>query len=83
MEGARRVGVIEDVIFHHVPERASSDEGWVKRMLFGLVWSGGCVMCFADVLGSMTVYMMWNRIEFCSLGYGEGLGRVFACAILA
>ena len=23
--------VTEDVIFHHVPDRTSSDEGWVKR----------------------------------------------------
>ena len=50
------VGGTEDVIFHHVPDRTSFDEGWVKRKyrVYALVLGFEC----ADVGDSMTVYIM-------------------------
>ena len=47
-------GLAEDVIFHHVPDGASSDEGWVKRACLSILLS----WLHADVLCSMTVYMI-------------------------
>lgn len=49
-------GATEDVIFHHVPEWASSDEGWVKR-----TYRNACEylqFMYANVPHSMTVYIM-------------------------
>ena len=49
-------GVAEDVIFHHVPDGTSSDEGWVKRAF--RVYSLLLRFKHANVVNSMTVYIM-------------------------